>query len=133
MGYQVACGVFSASEVGAPHIRERLFILARREEDEVLGDSDVEGLEIRLGEARHDVQELQAAERAGYDVLAGDAGFPLWPPLPTDFQAWDDIRADLKPLIPRTSDGLADRVERIRATGNGQVPAVVRLAWETLI
>jgi len=31
------------------------------------------------------------------------------------------------------ADGVADRVERTHAIGNGQVPAVVRLAWETLI
>ena len=29
-------------------------------------------------------------------------------------------------------DGVADRVDRLRATGNGQVPQVVRLAWEIL-
>lgn len=28
MGYRVACGLFTAAEVGAPHQRERLFILA---------------------------------------------------------------------------------------------------------
>lgn len=27
---------------------------------------------------------------------------------------------------------MADRVERVRATGNGQVPAVAALAWQTL-
>jgi hypothetical protein len=27
---------------------------------------------------------------------------------------------------------VANRVDRLRAIGNGQVPAVVRLAWETL-
>ena len=35
-------------------------------------------------------------------------------------------------LISGVDDGVANRVERVRATGNGQVPAVVRLAWETL-
>lgn len=29
-------------------------------------------------------------------------------------------------------DGVAHRMDRVRATGNGQVPAVVRLAWESL-
>jgi hypothetical protein len=35
-------------------------------------------------------------------------------------------------LVSGMDDGVASRVERVRATGNGQVPAVVRLAWETL-
>jgi hypothetical protein len=30
------------------------------------------------------------------------------------------------------ADGVAHRMDRVRATGNGQVPAVARLAWETL-
>jgi DNA (cytosine-5)-methyltransferase 1 len=29
-------------------------------------------------------------------------------------------------------DGVANRVDRLRAIGNGQVPAVVRAAWEEL-
>ena len=33
---------------------------------------------------------------------------------------------------PRMADGMANRMDRLKAIGNGQVPAVVRLAWETL-
>ncbi|UPH70200.1 DNA cytosine methyltransferase [Abyssibius alkaniclasticus] len=35
MGYKLAAGLFTAAEVGAPHKRERLFILAIREDDEL--------------------------------------------------------------------------------------------------
>ena len=35
MGYRLAAGLFTAAEVGAPHKRERLFILAHREHDEL--------------------------------------------------------------------------------------------------
>jgi DNA (cytosine-5)-methyltransferase 1 len=35
MGYKLAAGLFTAAEVGAPHKRERLFILAIREKDEL--------------------------------------------------------------------------------------------------
>jgi len=35
MGYRLAAGLFTAAEVGAPHKRERLFILAIREGDEL--------------------------------------------------------------------------------------------------
>lgn len=34
--------------------------------------------------------------------------------------------------LGRLADGMADLMERVRATGNGQVPGVVKLAWETL-
>src|SRR5690606_6368707 len=35
MGYKLAAGLFTAAEVGAPHKRERLFILATREGDQL--------------------------------------------------------------------------------------------------
>jgi DNA (cytosine-5)-methyltransferase 1 len=37
-----------------------------------------------------------------------------------------------EPDVGRVAHGVADRVDRIRGLGNGQVPAVVALAWETL-
>jgi DNA (cytosine-5)-methyltransferase 1 len=37
-----------------------------------------------------------------------------------------------EPGLVRMVHGVAHRVDRIRAIGNGQVPAVARLAWETL-
>lgn len=36
------------------------------------------------------------------------------------------------PGYTRMDDGLPDRVDRLKATGNGQVPSVVRAAWELL-
>lgn len=40
---------------------------------------------------------------------------------------------DTNPEQPGVSDGVAARVDRLTAIGNGQVPAVAALAWETLI
>lgn len=37
-----------------------------------------------------------------------------------------------EPNVGRMADGVANRVDRLRCTGNGQVPAVVRLAWAIL-
>ena len=37
-----------------------------------------------------------------------------------------------KPGVYGVDDGTPDRVDRLAAIGNGQVPAMVRLAWETL-
>lgn len=37
IGYTVAAGIFSAAEVGAPHLRERLFILGQLENPELHG------------------------------------------------------------------------------------------------
>ena len=37
-----------------------------------------------------------------------------------------------EPDVGRVANGVAARVDRLKAIGNGQVPAVVRLAWEIL-
>lgn len=39
---------------------------------------------------------------------------------------------EAEPAVCRVDDGLARRLDRLRAIGNGQVPAVAALAWETL-
>ena len=42
---------------------------------------------------------------------------------------WPDVS---NPHAYGSNHGLANRMERSRAIGNGQVPAVVRLAWHVL-
>ena len=37
-----------------------------------------------------------------------------------------------QPGMERVADGMANRVDRLKAIGNGQVPAVVELAWKAL-
>ncbi len=39
---------------------------------------------------------------------------------------------EIEPDVGRVADGMASRVDRLKALGNGQVPAVVRAAWELL-
>jgi len=45
---------------------------------------------------------------------------------------WDGVPASLKPAICRMADGLAHRVDRIRACGNGVVPLAAAHAWSVL-
>lgn len=42
-------------------------------------------------------------------------------------------RRPTQPVMGRVAHGVAHRVDRLKAIGNGQVPAVARLAWNTLI
>ena len=44
--------------------------------------------------------------------------------------AWQD--GSWENAVPRVSRDVANRVDRLRGLGNGQVPAVAALAWETL-
>ena len=40
--------------------------------------------------------------------------------------------SDMPPYLCRMADGLAYELDELARIGNGQVPAVVRLAWEVL-
>ncbi len=57
---------------------------------------------------------------------------PAWPPSPSDHEGWNRVPNHLKPALHRMADGMADRVDRIRACGNGVVPLVAAYAWRTL-
>ena len=57
---------------------------------------------------------------------------PAWPPSPTDYGSWQELPDHLKPAIHKSSDGMANRVDEIRACGNGVVPLVAAYAWAIL-
>lgn len=42
------------------------------------------------------------------------------------------VRMETESLRPRMADGMAPWMDRLRCIGNGQVPAVAKLAWELL-
>jgi hypothetical protein len=49
-------------------------------------------------------------------------------PSPSRFSGWPE-----PPRSSRVADGLANRVDRCRATGNGQVARVAAMAWAELL
>jgi DNA (cytosine-5)-methyltransferase 1 len=107
LGYQCSWGIFSAEECGAPHRRNRVFIVATNTVCE-RGQLSVE----RIKSAIQDI---------GSDGAAGGiewANFRVWP---------------IEPVLRRSDDGTATRVDRLRLLGNGVVPATASLAFKTLL
>jgi hypothetical protein len=47
-------------------------------------------------------------------------------------EGYFDVRLETESVCAGVADVVAERLDRVEALGNGQVPAVVRLAWETL-
>lgn len=124
MGYQVSATLVTASEVGAPHKRERLFILA-------VDDS----VSFRCEEER--VRKSSASGRP-----TGKMELPSrFPYGPTDSR-WVDVPRRLQPSLLkseflRVADGDGNwldlsRQDRIRIIGNGVVPDTAALAWREL-
>lgn len=54
---------------------------------------------------------------------------PLWPPRPDDGPRWLDNANGPQPSVCRTSDGMANRLDRLHAIGNGVVPLVAATAF----
>ena len=70
LGYEVKEGIFSAEEVGAPHLRERLFILAHRKGH---GSRFLESISFRRASARFVDSRPQLAD-AGHGAGSAEHG-----------------------------------------------------------
>ena len=124
MGYDAIWGVLGAHHAGAPHRRERAWLVAHAP----LHGSGNETTSTNPGTAGWNALArlglVRGAVGRGTDSQSGMA----W-----NGSTWrDNGGRDAKPAILGVADGMANRVDRCHAIGNGQVPAVVRMAWHTL-
>lgn len=129
MGFAARWGVFSAADVGAPHLRKRQWILAyadcvglarefgttaQGEASSTRGrgpvpDSASEGLSLSACER---IRETRGRDQGGTTAVC-------------DWWATE-------PTVGRMAHGVAYRVDRLKNIGNGQVPRVAALAFEQL-
>lgn len=137
MGYTVEAGLFTAAEVGAPHKRQRLFILAHTDAGRRWEQGD--GQQLASGPDRGSVElgdtDGSGSQGRGKPGREKTDEVPAWPPSPTNSDAWAEVlrlEASLEPAIRRVADGIPNRVDRLAATGNAVVPAVAATAWRQL-
>jgi DNA (cytosine-5)-methyltransferase 1 len=113
MGYDAEWGVLGAHHANGPHKRERIWILAYS------------------AEIRKDWMAAKQPKNAK-EICFECAG--EWPPVPMDLHPFiQPIDPKAGGGIERMDDGLAEGMDRLERTGNGQVPAVVMLAWQVLM
>lgn len=113
MGYRVAAGLFTAEEVGAPHRRERLFILAhadvgRRESVGSSGLLDGErpahGHDVDGRSSSQSVGDPSSARLAVREPRAVAHALPApWPPGPQG--DWTGIPEEAQPAIRQLAHG----------------------------
>ena len=113
MGMDAIWGVFSACALGAPHTRERLFILA-----------------YAVGERVE--SRLQQSHRGKTSRQQGDQGIRAHSATQNPLRLSSEIWGAGDSEFLRMADGDTDRGHRIKAAGNGQVPSVVATAWNVL-
>jgi DNA (cytosine-5)-methyltransferase 1 len=114
LGFDARWGVVGAGDAGLPHGRKRTWIVAHAQS-------------ARLAQRRDGPEQGAGADRqaAEYwrDRLAGCSSAP---PVAAGVQ-WT-----AESVLLRNAHGMADRVDRLRAIGNGQVPRVAATAWRML-
>jgi DNA (cytosine-5)-methyltransferase 1 len=144
LGYKVEAGLFTASEVGAPHKRERLFVLGYSERLRLQGRRSKRRNQMepdRAGEQLADSQSqrIQGNGTKGQQEPQAHAGKALslcsggrWPARPGQEQyEWEQPRT-VESGMGRTVNGTASRVDELRLLGNGVVPQTAALAWKHL-
>ena len=126
MGFDVRWGVVGASDVGAPHRRDRCWVVSYAAGEQHQGAPHAErrkaGAELFSDTDGERQQKLHAASLAdkarqysgGFVAERGDG----W---------WIT-----EPDVGRVANGVAARVDRLKAIGNGQVPQCAAEAWRIL-
>jgi DNA (cytosine-5)-methyltransferase 1 len=109
MGFNARWGVFGTKDVGGHCNGKRIWIIAETAEggwsEVVCRDTEINS-ETNHGRPTTDADTYSRLDRIrALESMAG------------------------QPAILGSNDGLANRVDRLHAIGNGQVPAVVKLAW----
>ena len=149
LGYKATAGIFSASEVGFPHQRKRVFILGYSEGTRQ-SSSDDRSRQAQLGgtSSRNAQSELSDTdiERLEGSVLEGEpreqteesssgCSWGKYPARPNEEQyEWEAPRVvEAKPRLGGATNGSSNRVDRLRLLGNGVVPQTAAKAFETLI
>jgi DNA (cytosine-5)-methyltransferase 1 len=163
LGYDSRWGVLGARDVGAPHKRERLWIVADsgsgwRSDDELCARGDVVrvcGKELANSKGKRpqrsensDRNDGAACEkRASEFTRSGDgisknvadsnsSRFKEQRRTVADGSAHEAVECGdwwgIEPDVGRVAHGVAARVDKLRALGNGQVPSVAALAWAKL-
>jgi DNA (cytosine-5)-methyltransferase 1 len=131
LGYDTRWTVMGAADVGAPHQRNRIWIVAharelrhKHENYEIqTGWDSVKPSSANLANPTHsrDVWREWKLEFTKQEYNSGGS------PIDGSREWWS-----AEPSVGRVANGVAHRVDRLKAIGNGQVPLCAATAWRIL-
>jgi DNA (cytosine-5)-methyltransferase 1 len=144
LGYDCKWGIISAASVGAPHLRERIWLKAEQREffsnskhngdgwrqqqpqsiketSTDMAHTNSKGLQGRL---QNGIFNKEGREKQGNGCTTKCNIGRTW----DGNSKWWDVEPD----VGRVAHGVACRVDRLKAIGNGQVSAVAATAWSIL-
>ena len=158
LGFDAEWGVLSAADIGANHLRERIWLVAKNTKQcEFFSHSynrsrwrkqQSKGIEETNGNVANPNSRLRRGRRtieSSGENFGG--GLYLAKTKQTQYDLWRKtfgcsfVRGkaktnskwwEIEPKLDRVVDGMANRVDRIKAIGNGQVPLCAATAWRLL-
>ena len=113
-GYDTQWDCIPAATVGAPHLRDRIFVIAERRTVMANTDSNSVGSYGATG-------ELATQSGGGHFVRRRETQL-------ASGQPWAD-----EPRMGRMADGVSNRVDRCKALGNAVVPQVAQYVGEIIM
>jgi DNA (cytosine-5)-methyltransferase 1 len=121
MGYDARWGVVGAADLDAPHQRDRIWIVAGASPRWHDGSAEKE-----MADTGCEREQRFIASGAETQIRSGPIKRPPRP-CGYGFGRWP-----AEPGMGRVANGVANRVDRIKALGNGQVPRVAATAYRLL-
>ena len=139
MGYDSRWGVISAADIGAKHKRERVWIVASANSNKQYRRSKPQQPVNPSGKEIHDESSGIRSEVPKSEYVGNTESSRLTPCAERQGQR-ESLGASIgsaqwwetEPNVDRVVDGLASRVDRLKAIGNGQVPLCAATAWRIL-
>ena len=154
MGYDSRWGVISAADIGAKHKRERIWIVAHanshkhfRQKSRSNGSPNQ--MEREFGKENSSTRQpsgtnnvVRGNSLCGHEKTnnVGNAQSTGFTPCLEGQRQGESWRAsigsaqwwEVEPPVDRVANGMVDRVDRLKAIGNGQVPLCAATAWRIL-
>lgn len=130
MGFNAQWGVLGADDLGAPHIRKRIWIVANASSRRLSQQSEGQMEQPGRPETQRpgaDSEEAANAHNTGRKEQRGS--------VPAEERHHTSQRGNwwgAEPDVGRVAHGVASRVDRLKCLGNGQVPAVAATAFRLL-
>jgi len=123
IGYDCRWTVISAASIGAPHKRERWFLLAHSNSMRKLSEQGKHG---RISNSSKKVSNTSSERLEGYGKEPIRVKTEL-------HYACDNSWWAVEPRVGRVAHGIPNRVHRIKCLGNGVVSLQVRTAFKKLL
>jgi DNA (cytosine-5)-methyltransferase 1 len=145
MGYDAEWGVLSAADVGAKHLRERIWIvgytklhghvaainqqvISRKPDWSQTNIEQFEGSSIsKISNSKYRRLEKQGKYEQSINTTQSRNWQTSFPEYGSSSDFWTT-----EPNVDRVVNGMAARVDRLKAIGNGQVPLCAATAWNIL-